>query len=107
MHEQIKFLLEHGADVDAQNELGQTPLILAANVGHYEAVEMLIRQGAKVNLKTKPTFNYFNANDKLMKRWTALGVAESYDGTKNTASVKLPLRMKQTIKILEAAGAKE
>ena len=46
----IKIMLEkEGADVDARNESGWTPLHTAANYGRVEAIKVLLEAGAKVN----------------------------------------------------------
>jgi len=42
-------LLKSGADCNASNEEGVTPLMLAAGAGQEEMVEMLIKAGAKVD----------------------------------------------------------
>ncbi|CAK9044719.1 Ankyrin repeat domain-containing protein 50 [Durusdinium trenchii] len=42
----LSCLLDAGADVDAANEYGQSPLFLAAVEGHLDAVEVLLRWGA-------------------------------------------------------------
>ena len=46
-----RFLLEHDADVTAQNEVGSTPLHLASQFGQVEVVGMLIEHGADVKAK--------------------------------------------------------
>ncbi|XP_028330128.1 ankyrin repeat domain-containing protein 53 [Gouania willdenowi] len=50
----LRFLLEHGADVDAcTTDSGQTPLHLAASKGHLDHVEMLVNHGADVLAKDR------------------------------------------------------
>ena len=44
-------LLTSGADVNARDENGQTPLMLAAAEGHYETVAALLDAGADVHAK--------------------------------------------------------
>ena len=46
-------LLAFGADPNAKNHDGSTPLILAAWAGHMETVQYLIQRGANVNAKTE------------------------------------------------------
>jgi len=46
--------LDAGADVNAKNDYGGTPLHQAAWGGHTEVAELLIAKGADVNAKNKP-----------------------------------------------------
>ena len=48
----IKLLLSQGANVDARDEEGATPLILAAANGHARTVSTLCERGASVNATT-------------------------------------------------------
>jgi cytohesin len=49
----MKALVEQGADFNAQDELGWTPLCWAASCGQMEAAEFLIAKGADVQATTK------------------------------------------------------
>jgi len=51
--EAVKQHLNDGAEVNAKNSDGRTPLHLAAFVGHKEIVELLIAEGADVNAKSR------------------------------------------------------
>ncbi len=51
--DQIAKLLARGADVNFRDNIGKTPLIYAAMNGHVDAVKMLIKAGAKINLANK------------------------------------------------------
>ena len=44
-----KFLIVNGAEIDAQDEDGLTPLMFATLDGQHEVVELLIRKGAYLN----------------------------------------------------------
>lgn len=49
--ETVRKLLEAGADPNAANKYGATPLINATNKGHFEVVKLLVENGADVNQK--------------------------------------------------------
>ena len=46
--EDVKKLLELGADIDAKDNRQETPLHLAARNGHFEVVKMLLENGANI-----------------------------------------------------------
>jgi len=43
----VRLLLEHGADVEAKNNVGETALQEAADMEHDDVVELLREYGAK------------------------------------------------------------
>jgi len=45
----VKRLIEEGADVNAQNNYGDTALMIASKRGHTEVAKLLIEEGADVN----------------------------------------------------------
>ena len=47
--EWMGFLLEKGADVNARDIHGDTPLEIASNLGYFEGVEVLLQHGARVD----------------------------------------------------------
>eukprot|EP00007_Cunea_sp_BSH-02190019_P002993 CAMPEP_0174233214 /NCGR_PEP_ID=MMETSP0417-20130205/3303_1 /TAXON_ID=242541 /ORGANISM="Mayorella sp, Strain BSH-02190019" /LENGTH=1365 /DNA_ID=CAMNT_0015311385 /DNA_START=63 /DNA_END=4157 /DNA_ORIENTATION=+ len=49
----FRALLEGGADLDADNQLGQTPLHMAVSAGNLETTEFLLLAGADVNTQTR------------------------------------------------------
>ncbi|XP_020291567.1 uncharacterized protein LOC109858571 [Pseudomyrmex gracilis] len=51
--EMAELLLNRGANVNASDESGVTPLCLAVKKGHVDVVKMLIDRGANVNTKTR------------------------------------------------------
>jgi ankyrin repeat protein len=53
---EIRRLLEAGADIEAENEAGLTPLIVAANAGRPDVVSLLIENGVAVDACTKDGF---------------------------------------------------
>ena len=48
-----KLLIEHGANVNAKDQKGRTPLLKACEVGNLAVVKLLIEQGADVNTADK------------------------------------------------------
>jgi ankyrin repeat protein len=60
-----KLLLERGADINAMDEAGWTPLTTAVLTPHLDMVKLLIERGANVNAKAK-------------QGWTALHSAVGY-----------------------------
>lgn len=69
--EMIKLLINSGADVNAGDVYGMTPLMLVATTEHTESVKMLIDAGADVNMRDKHA------------GMTALMQAAPYGRTKN------------------------
>ena len=43
-------LLDHGADINAKANVGDTPLIVVVQEGHLPLVELLVHRGADLNL---------------------------------------------------------
>jgi ankyrin repeat protein len=54
--EEVRHLIEAGADVNAANNAGVTPLMNAGGMGNKEAVELLIQKGADVNHRTSGNY---------------------------------------------------
>ena len=51
--EAVKQLLEAGTDVNAKNNLGDTPLMWAARYGRTETIKLLLEKGADVNRENR------------------------------------------------------
>ena len=51
----VQSQIESGADVDARDALGRTPLYYAIYNKHPEITVLLVRSGANVNVNTMPT----------------------------------------------------
>ncbi|ORX65883.1 ankyrin, partial [Anaeromyces robustus] len=45
----VKYLIEHGADINKENEDGKTPLFWACESGNEDLVKYLIDLGADIN----------------------------------------------------------
>lgn len=98
-NDELRLLLENGANIDAQNALGDTPLMEAVSVGNLYHVRFLVRNGANVNLKTAPA---------PIKGLTALGIAKANEKLEKTRPGSIMLQQRTMIvEILKAAGAKE
>jgi len=68
--EAVRFLLDHGAEVNARSEVGVTPLIEAVSNGHAAVTQLLLEAGADPNVRV---------GDSPKAHWragrTALGIA--------------------------------
>jgi len=64
----VKYLVENGADINAQNAFGGSPLYWSAMFDHFDIVQYLQENGADLNLRD-------------MSQQTALKVAERWDHT--------------------------
>ena len=51
--------MESGADVEGQNEDGETPLFAAVRSNNFHAAQLLIEAGANVNHQNKTMFSPF------------------------------------------------
>lgn len=47
----VKQLLDQGANVNAKNRYGSTPLFFACDRGHFEVAKLLVERGADLNVK--------------------------------------------------------
>lgn len=62
----IKYLIDHGSDVNAKNKSGETPLHEAtASRGHQETVKILIDRGAEVNSRNNKGTSMNEANKNV------------------------------------------
>ena len=68
----VKFLAEHGADVNAVNEFGDSPLIDVATLGRDHIAELLLQHGANPNAESKTRDNalhiaVLSANERMIR----------------------------------------
>ncbi len=66
--EAVKLLIANGADVNARDKDGETPLHKTSSRGEKEIIELLIAKGADVNAK-----------DNSSHEWTPIAVASSLE----------------------------
>ena len=71
----VLFLLDHGARIEAAGEGGNTALHYAAKMGHIGLVELLLKNGADVNLKNKFGMNETALEDCVA--WFSFSVLHS------------------------------
>lgn len=74
----VSYLLSRHADVNAQNDDGKTPLMLAVALGHTEAVSLLLQTGADTELRD---INGATAEDlaRLDGRWDLVHQLQLHD----------------------------
>ena len=87
--ETVKVLVELGADVNAANETGWTPLHTAAHIGADPIIQFLVEKGAKVDVQ--------NGCGQ-----TPLSLA---DGSNARGLVRIPRARKSTAELLRKLGA--
>ena len=75
----IKRNLASGTDVNAKNEDGVTPLLVAAVSGRKEIIELLIREGADVNAKVNGVTPLHQAAFRSHKEIAELLIANGAD----------------------------
>ena len=68
--DEMRALLEGGADVNVRGLLRCTPLILAVAEGHLEAVSLLLQHGAQVDLTNQ--YGDTALDRAKAARWTAI-----------------------------------
>jgi ankyrin repeat protein len=111
----LGFLLNKGARADIQNRDGDTPLILATQLGWAEGAEVLLRVGASVDLpnrrgETPLMFAVRNADANMVRLLMSKGAnpkrTDSSTGKSAIDHAKQNVRAAAILKLLEAAPAK-
>jgi hypothetical protein len=88
--ENIRLLIEAGADLDAQDTMGRTPMMVAANLRAYDVVNLLLEAGADYTItdnhgyalvhrlveldNLRPDTEMYNQRSRVMSRLAARGV---------------------------------
>jgi Ankyrin repeats (3 copies)/Ankyrin repeat len=67
-----KLLIAHGADVNARNDVGERALHLAARLNHINAVRLLLRHGAVVNVWSRGRSCSKQPKSEFNCGWTSL-----------------------------------
>jgi len=47
----VKYLIDHGADINQKQYKDSTPIYIASIIGHIHIVEYLLSKGANINIK--------------------------------------------------------
>lgn len=85
-----QMLVDRGADVNAKDKKGRTPLIAAASTGQLDIVQLLLDKGAEVNAQSKDGATALHAavlfgHKEIVATLLAVGANVNLaDGTKNT-----------------------
>jgi cytohesin len=110
--EAVKQHLAAGTDVNAEDNIGATPLFGAAGKGHKEIVELLIAEGADVNAKNRSGWTPLHyAAQKGHKEIAKLLIAGGVDVNAKTDQGWIPLHLaakagfKEIVELLIAKGA--
>jgi ankyrin repeat protein len=109
----ITRLLNSGVDIESKNEIGETPLILAARYNQPGIMILLIDRGANVNAKSElgtpllyaAEFNFINVVKKMIAKGVDVNAADE-NGTTPLRTAQMPGN-KTIVRLLKKAGAKE
>lgn len=103
----VKYLIEKGANVNASDEFGWTPLTHAASGGHTETAKLLIKEGADVNkannsgqtpLHAAASGNHTETAKLLIEAWADINYADNKGWTPlHVAEYKKAYAMKQLL----------
>ena len=74
----LKLLLRHFSFIDCVDDRGITPAFLAAERGFVDNLVLLVKKGAKINLKTKTMVSFYKANLLSALRNVDIKVIDAY-----------------------------
>ena len=110
---QIENLTAQGFDVNTGNEVGVTPIIVAAGM-NVEVVKLLIAKGARVNAKTSGGYTALmsaalNGQKEVVRVLLDNGADPTPKDTSNRTAIKYASEKnhKDIVDLLKQAGAKE
>ena len=99
-----ELLLASGAEVNLEDDLGQTPLHIAALTGHSDAARFLLANGAEVNVEDTA-----KRTPSDLAKWSATdeAIAELASATGQKVDARaIRVRVKIMLDLLRAYGAK-
>jgi ankyrin repeat protein len=111
----LAYLLSKGARADVQNKAGESPLILATQLGWVEGAELLLSAGANADLpnrqgETPLMFAVRNADAAMVRLLMSKGAnpkrPDNVTGYSALDHAKQNVRAASIVKLLEAAPAK-
>jgi ankyrin repeat protein len=117
--EQVRHLLEAGADINARDRHGQTALMNAARTGQVELVRLLVERGAALNTTAKYSLTalmlaIINGHTKIARILIQAGADGSIRGTaapgfyhKTALMLAEEREQREVVEWLKAAGTTE
>lgn len=80
---EIKLILKQGADVNAKNKVGYTPLKYAMKYENYKIMDLLVKYGADVAMRTDHGVTVLHWGSLLVKPKIIVRLIEKYNADVN------------------------